>query len=247
MWGRRAWSLLPEAREKCAMRWRGYKYEKQGKDTGSPIKNVEDDRKRQKQIVPSLRSGQARGPSRCSGQARNNRRGGGEEALFRSADGTHHAFDGCCQLRQVRFDYAPDDLKVNLDIAIRQHVAKPCDRAPRHPVPDASCRTWRARHRYVPECGRYTRSCVPARPGLSRPRHHKGCASFSTRSRSAGWRARSVTTSTRRCRRSWTSISSPPSTKPLLPGGRETNKSTSLSSPALPLAMEPNIRRSSMP
>ena len=80
-----------------------------------------------------------------------------------------------------------------------------------------------------------------------RIRLHNGCASPSTRSRSAGWRPPSVTTSTRRCRRSCTSISSPPSANPDFPVGNDTNRSTSLTSLVSPLAMEPNTRTLRIP
>ena len=46
-----------------AMGWRGYDDKRQRKDTGSPIKNVEDDRRREGALAPALSQG-ARGKRR---------------------------------------------------------------------------------------------------------------------------------------------------------------------------------------
>ena len=73
------------------------------------------------------------------------------------------------------------------------------------------------------------------------------CASSSTCSRSAGCRLRSVTTSTRRPRRSCASMRSAPSARPVRPGGKVTSRSMSLASSASPRAIEPKTRTSRRP
>ena len=72
------------------------------------------------------------------------------------------------------------------------------------------------------------------------PRIHSGSAATNTRSRSAGWRPASVTTSTRRPSRSCASSSNPPSASALVPAANVTSRSTSRSSRASSRRIEPN-------
>ena len=73
-------------------------------------------------------------------------------------------------------------------------------------------------------------------------RTHSGTASRRTRSRIAGRRKPSVTTSTGLFKSSSTSTSMPPKASPLASGVASTRRSTSLSSCASPRAIDPNTR-----
>lgn len=86
-----------------------------------------------------------------------------------------------------------------------------------------------------------SRDAAQQRQVALRTHLHNSCAFFfSTRIRANGCKRRSVTTSTRRPNRSWTSINNAPCAQPVLPGGRVTNRSTSLCSSTSPRTVEPN-------
>lgn len=185
------------------------------------------------------------------------------------AETRSHSVHSFGQRRQVLFDDQPDGPQVNAQVTMHDHVAKSCKFPPwdlRFGTLDLArqalaglgqglqvadyCVLHEAR---AIEAGTFgVRVLADPVQAVAHVRQqypvrlwawiHSGTAFAITRSRSAGCKLASVTTSTRRPSKSCASSNRPPKARALVPGARVTSRSTSLLSLPSPRLIEPKTR-----